>query len=310
MGLSTITLSDEDKEQIAAVQDLPGTAESNVVEPPKMAWSDQDASLVLIHGPRSRRFRLRPPGPLSVGRDQGNDLALDWPSVSRRHAEVVLSGNNVAIRDLGSTNGTEVNSLTVKEQELRDGDEVAVGEVKLRYMVAGVKQCSQHDLLYRRARADSISTTYSMQHLMHILEREASRSHRYKRPFCLLALGLDGIKSLTESNRSAGIQVMRRLAMLIRNNIRRADSLARLSHNELAIVLPEIEIDGARALGEKLCELVAGTDFEVGEELIRGTISVGAAAHNTDSSDASIVLVKASEQLRRARSEGGGRVAA
>lgn len=292
------------------VPELPRTKEALAIKQPEMMWRDQDPSLVLLYGPHSRRFRLCAPGPLVVGRDAACDVLLDWPSVSRRHAELILSDETVLVRDLGSTNGTEVNDTTIQQQQLRDGDLVAAGEVQLRYLGHGVQQCSHQDLLYRETRSDSITTTYSTRHLMSILEREASRAHRYGRPFCVAALGVDGLRQIKERHKTAGIQILRQLALVVRNNIRRADSLARLSHNELAIVLPEIELEGARALAQKLSDLVARTEFVVGDEALEVTISVGVAAHDGSTCNASMVLGRASEKLRRARTTGGSTVAA
>ena len=311
MGFSTIGLSEKVPTIGADVHDLPQTAESRTVGgSAELSWPDRDASLVLIHGPRSKRYRLVPPGPLVLGREEGNDLVMDWPSVSRRHAEVILDGQTVTIRDLGSTNGTEVNGVTVQKQQLRDGDQVTIGQVLLRFMGHGIQQCTHRDLLYQRTKQDSTATTYSMRHLLQIMEREASRSQRYGRPFCLLALGVDGLKTLNQRDKTAGIQIMRQLALMVRNNIRRADSLARLNQHELAVVLPEIELDGARALGRKLCELVDNSVFVVGQQTLNVTISAGVATHDTSTSDPSLVLGRATEQLQRARREGGNSVAA
>lgn len=43
---------------------------------------------------------------LFIGRDLSNDIVISDPEVSRRHARLILTGNNYAIEDLGSTNGT------------------------------------------------------------------------------------------------------------------------------------------------------------------------------------------------------------
>lgn len=43
---------------------------------------------------------------LFIGRDLSNDIVINDPEVSRRHARLVLTGNTYAIEDLGSTNGT------------------------------------------------------------------------------------------------------------------------------------------------------------------------------------------------------------
>ena len=58
-------------------------------------------------------------------------MVLNDPNVSRRHAEIRHSGNAVVVTDLGSTNGTRVNGIPVREQHLASGDEITVGSTTL-----------------------------------------------------------------------------------------------------------------------------------------------------------------------------------
>jgi len=64
-----------------------------------------------------------------VGRSEDCDLCLAaYVKVSRRHCCVVHAGNRFLVRDLGSMNGIRVNGSRVLEQELEEGDEVAVAD--------------------------------------------------------------------------------------------------------------------------------------------------------------------------------------
>ena len=65
---------------------------------------------------------------LTIGRDPGNDLVLDSPIVSRRHAELTVRDDAVWLRDLGSANGTAVNGQLVSEWALNDGDIIRIGD--------------------------------------------------------------------------------------------------------------------------------------------------------------------------------------
>jgi pSer/pThr/pTyr-binding forkhead associated (FHA) protein len=68
-----------------------------------------------------------------LGRSRDCDLTIDDPNVSRRHAEFRNEDGNWIVTDLGSTNGVKVNGRRAEETVLRDGDEVALGLVKLRF---------------------------------------------------------------------------------------------------------------------------------------------------------------------------------
>lgn len=93
------------------------------------------------------RFRLRfesgerrgeevalPAGGLTVGRKPENDLVIADPSVSGRHAELVVDEGGVLLRDLGSTNGTRVGGEKTDQTRLAHGDRVRFGQVELRFI--------------------------------------------------------------------------------------------------------------------------------------------------------------------------------
>ncbi|MCJ7795563.1 MAG: FHA domain-containing protein, partial [Thermoleophilia bacterium] len=73
---------------------------------------------------------------VNVGRAGDNDLTLPYPTVSLHHARILADAAGCRIMDLGSSNGTSVNTveLPVKvEQALRDGDVVQVGPFQLHF---------------------------------------------------------------------------------------------------------------------------------------------------------------------------------
>lgn len=79
----------------------------------------------------------------TVGRRPYNDVVIDNLAVSGEHAAIVMSGSEVAIEDLNSTNGTYVNGKSVKKQVLKNGDQIEIGKYKIRYV--GDSQSDQYD---------------------------------------------------------------------------------------------------------------------------------------------------------------------
>jgi EAL domain-containing protein (putative c-di-GMP-specific phosphodiesterase class I) len=79
--------------------------------------------------------------PFIVGRHPDSDLCVDNPSVSRRHAEFVLTEAGLFVRDLGSTNGTFLNGQRVHDLEpLRDGDRLQFGAALFTVRPCGRRQ--------------------------------------------------------------------------------------------------------------------------------------------------------------------------
>jgi pSer/pThr/pTyr-binding forkhead associated (FHA) protein len=81
----------------------------------------------------------------SLGRVDDNQFTLPEPSVSSHHCEVWLKGDDLIVKDLGSTNGTFLNEVQLgaeKEGTLKPGQILRLGQVELRYET-GKKQSEQ-----------------------------------------------------------------------------------------------------------------------------------------------------------------------
>ncbi|MDP1564863.1 MAG: FHA domain-containing protein, partial [Polaromonas sp.] len=70
----------------------------------------------------------------SLGRRPYNDIVIDNLAVSGEHAVLQMSGNDVFVEDLNSTNGTYLNGKAVKKQQLNNGDTVEIGKYKIKYV--------------------------------------------------------------------------------------------------------------------------------------------------------------------------------
>ena len=76
-------------------------------------------------------------GTTLIGRDPAAHVRLVDNRVSRRHAQIEIADRKCVLRDLDSTNGTQVNGVATVEQVLHDGDVVDVGGVELRFRSLG-----------------------------------------------------------------------------------------------------------------------------------------------------------------------------
>jgi len=69
--------------------------------------------LTIRQGPRPNQTLEIDKDVFTIGREAGNDLVIEDPQVSRRHARLTRQGNSYLLEDLGSTNGTFVNGSRV-----------------------------------------------------------------------------------------------------------------------------------------------------------------------------------------------------
>lgn len=83
--------------------------------------------LVLVHADGQMRSIPLDDGRHVIGRAKGVKLRIGVDIVSREHAELIVEGEQITIRDLNSSNGTYVNCQRVEEESLSAGDLLAIG---------------------------------------------------------------------------------------------------------------------------------------------------------------------------------------
>ena len=73
----------------------------------------------------------------TVGRVEDNAFQIAEPSVSSRHCEILLRGEEIVVKDLNSTNGTFINGEKISEGVLKPGQTLRLGNVELKLDVPG-----------------------------------------------------------------------------------------------------------------------------------------------------------------------------
>src|SRR5690348_7970347 len=71
-----------------------------------------------------------------VGRSSELDMVLVEDMVSRRHAKIIVTDDQIFIQDLGSTNGTFVNGEKIKRAKLSEGDRILIGTSIIKLVAA------------------------------------------------------------------------------------------------------------------------------------------------------------------------------
>ncbi len=65
----------------------------------------------------------------TIGRASLNQIVINNPAVSAQHAIITRFDDSYRLKDLNSTNGTQVNNVSITDVELKDGDKIRFGSV-------------------------------------------------------------------------------------------------------------------------------------------------------------------------------------
>lgn len=122
--------------EAARVKDEGQAADVRSTEPMRIAPTNPYLRMTI--GGEVKTFPIRP-GIAHVGRSTVNDIIINDPTVSQRHATIEYSRSGVFLKDLGSTNGTYVAGQPVKERWLNVQDSVQFGAIHCLF-ISGLKK--------------------------------------------------------------------------------------------------------------------------------------------------------------------------
>ncbi len=103
-----------------------------------------DVRLVLFKENGERKDFPLGDGITIIGRQDECDLRIPLGEISRKHAQLIIHGGSVTLRDLGSANGTYVNNHRISEKDLAPGDRIVMGPVVFTVQINGQPEDLKH----------------------------------------------------------------------------------------------------------------------------------------------------------------------
>ncbi len=165
--------------------------------------------------------------------------------------------------------------------------------------------------LLEMAATDILTGLPNRRHFVAQLEQESARILRDKgRCASVLMLDADHFKMINDTfGHAAGDDVLRHLATLMQNKLRKVDTVGRIGGEEFALILPGAALPAAEAFAERLRQYVAATPVPQADRTIPLTVSIGVAGMSADDANADEVLTRADRALYRAKGSGRNMVA-
>jgi pSer/pThr/pTyr-binding forkhead associated (FHA) protein len=90
-----------------------------------------EITIRVLEGLERGRLYARLPTPVTIGREDDNDIQLNDDRVSRFHAKLQMDGGKIILTDLDSTNGTRVNGHPIQMRVIQAGDVLSIGRCLL-----------------------------------------------------------------------------------------------------------------------------------------------------------------------------------
>jgi two-component system cell cycle response regulator len=160
----------------------------------------------------------------------------------------------------------------------------------------------------RMAMSDALTGAHNRRYFMNHMRRELKRARRFGSEVSLLVFDIDHFKHINDTyGHLAGDAVLRQLGALIKNRVRRDDVPARTGGEEFAVILPEVGVEGAVQLAEKLRMAVESSTFKFEGTQIPVTISIGVAEWTPEVVDPQELVKATDEKLYEAKRTGRNR---
>ena len=253
---------------------------------------------------RARHVASLPPGD-AEGRSEAERLFAEArkPILTSLN-DVVSVHQSMSEAQLGRLRGLQTASLLVVILTL-----VLEALLIFRPMVRRIARYTQ--TLLRISATDPLTGALNRRSFAERAGAELSRARRYGRPTSLLMIDADRFKSINDRHGHAGGDaVLRAFVATVADCLRPSDLLGRIGGEEFAVLLAETGMAGAESVAERIRAAVEAREVPADGQVIRFTVSQGAALLGDGPTALENAMERADAALYRAKELGRNRVVA
>lgn len=246
-----------------------------------------------------------------LGRAPECECRLDDPAISWEHAELTRREDQVWLSDLGSTNGTFLEGQPCGEHLLHPGEIFCLGQaIHIRYGLYTERELQLASHLYHNATRDGLTGLLNRSSFFQHLEQEMAMFKRTGCSFAILLLDLDHFKSVNDLyGHPAGDELLRRVAQVLRTDLRVEDLAGRYGGEEFCVLLRSLQLERASEVAERLRRAVCEIDYfiEKAGANYRPSVSIGVTCPRT-AEELPELIDRADEALYAAKQHGRNQV--
>lgn len=238
--------------------------------------------LVLLVGPANmigRQWPLQSQN-MILGRADTANVHIDDKSISKSHAKFFISGGEVSIMDLESTNKTVVNGKMIPSLQpilLSNNDQIKVGNVIFKFLEKGNIETVSVAETFGRGMIDALTGISNKGAFENNANEGFRKSDLLGAPFCLITFDIDHFKQVNDNfGHQAGDFVLVELVNLVKDTqIRGNDFFARTGGEEFTLLLLGSKENEARDVAERIRQKIQSHTFNYQGRIIPVTVSLG-----------------------------------
>jgi diguanylate cyclase (GGDEF)-like protein len=174
-----------------------------------------------------------------------------------------------------------------------------------------VENVDLHETVQRQAVTDELTGLFNHRRFQEVMDVEVERARRYDQEMGLIMLDIDNFKRVNDTyGHMQGDMVLREVARVLRQSAREIDEPARYGGEEMAVALPQTDLDGAYRFAERVRQRIEALELPLldGDGMLRVTASFGAASlAAAPQSDKEGLVAAADAALYRAKRSGKNR---
>ncbi|MCW3007884.1 MAG: diguanylate cyclase [Solirubrobacterales bacterium] len=171
-----------------------------------------------------------------------------------------------------------------------------------------IQNVGLHETVQRQAVTDELTGLYNHRRFQEAMVAESDRARRFDQPMSLVMLDIDNFKKVNDNyGHQQGDQVLREVARVLRESSREIDSPARYGGEELAVVLPQTDLEGAFQLAERVRQEVEAMQVPMVDGAggaISVTASLGVASLPESAPEPGELIAAADAALYQAKNAG------
>lgn len=260
------------------------------------------------HPDTGRKYPLDK-GDLIIGSAAESDIQLRPEVVAPRHVRLYCRERYWYLQNLMQTNDVCVDNHVIGVHLLKkDGEAFSIGKAMFAFMLGQGPWSRYHEDAERRSDTDAFLHIANRRAFEKAFRSALSLLIRRGGSLSLIMLDIDFFKKLnTEHGHLGGDAILKQLALVIGKRVREEELFARWGGEEFVVLLPNTTHAQAMTFAERLRLAVEKNMFQVGDQSVSITLSIGVASTEREIALEAFVA-RANQQMHDAKNQGRNQV--